>query len=192
MKRLSFVLLFVLVFPLLIAVPVSAAPPVFESGGFTEDSAVFDVSPCDFEVRNYEVASYRQTSYFDNEGNLVRVRLHLSGTDRVYNAENPEFFLTGSYVGNGEVDLETGEIVFATALPWHITAPGYGTVLVRAGRWLRYPDSQFAGRDSFVIASDIAQLCEALGGAPAVASQAAVGAVEPPVQIFLPTVISGQ
>ena len=192
MRRLSFVLLLVLVFPLLVAVPVSAAPPVFESGSFAEDSAVFDVSPCDFEVRDYEVANIRQTSYFDNEGNLVRVKMHLSGTDRVYNAENPEFFLTGSFAGSGEVDLETGELVFVSSIPWQITAPGYGTVLVRAGRWLHFPDDQVAGRNSFVIASDIAQLCEALGGAPAMASQAAVDAVDPQVQIFLPTVIGGQ
>lgn len=188
MKRRSYVLLLVLVFPLLFAAPVFAAPPVIEYGGFEEDSAVFDISPCDFEVRNYEVVSFRMTSFFDTQGDLLRIKMHISGTDYIYNPAYPDAGLSGSFSGNAEVDLATGELVWASGVPWHITAPGYGTVLVRAGRWSVYPDGQLAGKNSFVIESDIAQLCAALSGAPGAVTNVSAAASEPQTFLYLPTV----
>jgi hypothetical protein len=43
--------------------------------------------------------------------------------------------------------------------PYKITAPGYGTVLVRAGRWVSYPDGHVAGKDSYVDPKDVEEFC---------------------------------
>jgi hypothetical protein len=57
--------------------------------------------------------------------------------------------------------MVTGEL-FETGVPYHITVPGYGTVLVRAGRW--FGDGHLAGKDSLDDPQDVAQLCALLAG----------------------------
>jgi hypothetical protein len=162
MKR-TFVIPLVLVFALLFVVPVSAAPPVIVTGQIDENYPPFDPSPCaDFLVMDHEVATYRQISYFDNQGNLLRITMHVQGVDSFYNPANPDKVLSGSFSGTLEVDLNTGELVLASGLAVHITAPGYGMVLQRAGRWLRYPNSQLGGKDSLLVPTDIAQFCSLL------------------------------
>lgn len=163
--KLTFVLPIVLVLALLYVVPVSAAAPIIQTGEFEDNSAAFDPSPCPgFVVMNHEVGTYHQTSYFDHDGNLVRIKIHFKGTDHFYNPANPEKVLTGSFSGTAEVDLNTGELVFASGLPIHITEPRYGTVLQRAGRWLRYPNIQLGGKNSLLVPSDVEQFCALLAG----------------------------
>ena len=48
--------------------------------------------------------------------------------------------------------------------PYKITAPGYGTVLVLAGKWVTYPDGHIAGKDSSVDPKDVGQFCSILAG----------------------------
>jgi hypothetical protein len=48
--------------------------------------------------------------------------------------------------------------------PYKITAPGYGTVLVLAGKWVTYPDGHIAGKDSLVDPKDVGQFCSILAG----------------------------
>lgn len=163
MKRVL-ILPLVLVLALLIAVPVSAGPPVIETGEFDIDFVPFDPSPCPgIEIHDPEVATYRMTSFFDNQGNLVRVRTHYIGVDHLYNPLNPDVVLTGSFSGSQEFDLRTGE-ESVSGLPFHITVPGYGTVLVRAGRWSVYPSGHLAGKDSLFDPEDMEQLCSLLAG----------------------------
>jgi hypothetical protein len=47
--------------------------------------------------------------------------------------------------------------------PYKITAPGYGTVLVRAGLVIS-PNGHVAGKDSFVDPKDVGQFCSILAG----------------------------
>ena len=88
----------------------------------------------------------------------------LVGTDTYHNPENPGVELSGHFSATTEVDLQTGEYINASGIPVHITVPGYGTVLVRAGLSSRYPNSHFAGKDSFDDPKDIAAFCSLLAG----------------------------
>jgi hypothetical protein len=47
--------------------------------------------------------------------------------------------------------------------PYKITAPGYGTVLVRAGLVIS-PNGHVAGKDSFVDPKDLNQFCSIMSG----------------------------
>lgn len=152
----------VLVVVLLVAAPVSAAPPVVETFEFEWDYVPFDRSPCPgIEIRDHEVGTYRVTSYSDNQGNVVRTQIQIAGTASLYNPANPEVVLSGSFVHNIFIDLRTAE-VFHFGAPYHITAPGYGTVLVAAGRW--FTDGRMVGKHSITSATDMEQLCSLLAG----------------------------
>ena len=121
----SFALLMALAFVLLLAVPVSATPPVV------------------------------------GEGNLVRTQIHAVGTDNLYNPLNPDVVLSGHFVHHFQIDERTGEQT-DFGIPYHITFPGYGTVLVEAGRW--FPDGRRVGKQSLSDPKDMEQFCSLLAG----------------------------
>lgn len=161
--KLAFALPLTLVLALLVVVPAAAAPPVISSGTFENDYLAFDPSPCPgFDVWNHEVGTYHEIDYYDNQGNLVRVRIHFKGSDYFYNPANPDKVLSGAFSGVTEVDLNTGEFVLSSGLTIHITEPGYGTVMQRVGRWTRYPDAQLGGKNSLLVPSDVEQFCALL------------------------------
>jgi hypothetical protein len=154
-----------LVFALLVAVPAFAAPPVIETGSFDDDYMPPDYQVCPgIEVWDHEVLTFRQTTYFDKEGNVESIKIHFVGTDTYHNPANPGVELSGHFSATTEVDLQTGEFINLSGIPVHITVPGHGTVLVRAGLWSRYPNSHFAGKDSFEDPEDIAVFCSLLAG----------------------------
>jgi hypothetical protein len=114
------------------------------------------------ETRSFTI---RLTSYFDNQGNVRRIQGHADGIDNYYNPDNPGVVLSGHFVANFEVDLQTGEFLSVTGVPYKITAPGYGTVFVRAGRWgVGFPDGHVSGKDSLVDPKDVEQFCSILAG----------------------------
>lgn len=156
------VLALALVFALLIAVPASAAPPVVETGGMDMDYVAFDPSPCPgIEIRDHEVLTYRMTFFSDNQGNPVRTQIHIEGTDKFYNPANPDVVLSGHFVANFDINELTGE-QSEHGVPYHITVPGYGTVLLRAGLWDF--DGHTAGKDSLLDPQDMEQFCSLLAG----------------------------
>jgi hypothetical protein len=107
----------------------------------------------------------RLTLQYDNMGNLKRIHAHVDGVDNFYNFDKPGVVLSGHFVGNFEVDPKTWELLSATGVPYHITAPGYGTVLVGAGRWeVTYPDGHVAGKDSNIDPKDVEQFCSIMAG----------------------------
>jgi hypothetical protein len=127
---LSFVLMLVL------AIPVSAAPPVVYTGE-GEDTYIlvneYGERPCpDFDVYNHVVYSWRSTEYYDNDGNLLRVISHGAGMDNLYNLNNPDVVLSGPYSAVEIYDARTGDWSFPGTY-WSITVPGYGTVFKEAG-----------------------------------------------------------
>jgi hypothetical protein len=163
----AFALPLALVFVLLLVIPVSATAPVIETGTFGgEPYMLFDKTwPCPgIEIWNDESGTYRQTAYLDNEGNVLRIQIHFLGFDNLYNPANPDVVLTGKFSATADVDLNTGQLVFVSGIPAHITYPGYGTVEVRAGRWLAYPIGHVAGKDSLIDPKDMAQFCPLLAG----------------------------
>ena len=115
------------------------------------------------EVWDHEVLTYRQTAYFDNEGNLKSVKIHFLGMDNYYNPENPGVVLSGSFSLTTEIDLQTGEFI-NTRGAGQVTIPGYGTAMVLAGLWSQYPDGHVAGKYSLEDPDDIAAFCSYLAG----------------------------
>jgi hypothetical protein len=158
----SFALLLATALVLLLAVPVSATPPVVQTGSGDIDYVAFDSEPCPgIVIRDHEVYTYTITSFFDNQGNLVRTQIHAIGTDNLYNPLNPDVVLSGHFVHNFLIDERTGEQT-DFGVPYHITVPGYGTVLVEAGRW--FPDGRSVGKHSFGDPKDLEQFCSLLAG----------------------------
>jgi len=147
----------------IIAISVSAAPPVVENGGADIDYEVTDSVCPGIIVNNHEVFTYRQITWYDNLDNPVKIETHFSGTDNFYNPANPGVVLSGHFTGNYRYNVVTGEEA-TTGVPWHITVPGYGTVRVRAGRWSGAEGLHLAGKDSFVSAIDTEQFCSCLAG----------------------------
>jgi len=150
---------------LLVAVPVSADRPDVDTNEYNTDWAM-DPSTCPgIEVRDHEVFSDRITYYYDSEGELTRIGVHAEGTDNFYNPLHPDVVLIGHFVVNVQLTAPTWE-GYMTGAPYHITVPGYGTVLVRTGRWLasQYPYGHIAGKDSLDSPQDMEQFCSYLAG----------------------------
>lgn len=155
-----------IVLVLLLVVPASAEPPVIVTGEAVEDFPPYVPSPCPgFEVWDREVYTFRQTSFFDNDGNLLRIETHYIGTDNFYNPANPGVELSGHFSGTLEYDARTGEMT-ARGLAVNITVPGYGVVLMRSGLWASFPnpDIHVAGKDSLEDPKDMEQFCSLLAG----------------------------
>ncbi|HEU5088020.1 MAG TPA: hypothetical protein VFT99_11260 [Roseiflexaceae bacterium] len=169
MKR-FLALLLALVFALVLAVPVFAAPPVHESGTFDFDNPADDLAALclpdiNVRIRDHEFGTYQVTYYFDNQGNITRAQAHIEGYDNFYNEDDPSIVLSGHFILNTNYDLDTWEFVNARGVPYHITAPGRGTVLVRAGKWTKpYPDGQIAGKNSTVDPKDVKEFCSLIAG----------------------------
>jgi hypothetical protein len=162
-KTARIAVLLALALMLLAAVPVSAAPPVV----VTEEAEInypLTHQPCPgFQVWDHEFYTLVTTSYYDGEGVLRRQNLHASGIDNFYNPDNPDRVLSGRFFANGKYDERTGEW-YIVGVPFHITVPGYGTVLVRAGRWSGFEEDHLAGKDSFLSPKDMEQFCSYLAG----------------------------
>jgi hypothetical protein len=162
MKRILAISL-ALIISLLVAIPVVAAPPVVYTGGDDVDYEVTDSVCPGIVVRNHEVFTYRMMVWYDNNGNTLKIESHFSGIDTFYNPANPDVVLSGNFTGVYHYDARTGK-EFTTGVPWHITAPGYGTIRLRAGRWSGLEVVHLSGKDSFLSPTDSAQFCSCLSG----------------------------
>lgn len=143
----------------MVATPAAAVAPVVENGEFTINYKI-DQQPCPgIEVWDNESVTYTLKTFFDNKGNPVRMQIHATGTDNFYNPMRPGVVLSGHFVHNFWQDMRTGTWT-ENGVPYHITVPGYGTVLVEAGRW--FADGRIVGKHSFSDASDMTQFCALL------------------------------
>ncbi len=115
-------------------------------------------------VWDYETGTYRQTSYFDNQGNLTEIKFFFAGVDNLYNPKNPGVVLSGNFNVTGQVDLQTGEFINGSGIDAHITVPGYGRVVFLTGHWVRYPTIHLGGIDSFQNPEDMAVFCSFMAG----------------------------
>ena len=128
--RIAVVLPFALALALVFAVPVSAAPPVVETGEI-EEQWVSELCP-ELTVINHAIWTYRETKYYDNDGNLTRHYTHWAGFDEFWNIENPDFVLKGTYSMHWTFDASKGEEKVTGSI-YSITLPGSGKVLKGAG-----------------------------------------------------------
>jgi hypothetical protein len=161
MKRI-FVLLLVLMITLLVAIPVYAAPPEIITGGYVDDYVSPTIICPGIEVRNHEVITYRLMLFFDEAGTWFKAESHFMGTDNYYTPSNPDLVLSGSFTAMYHWDARTG-LESWTGVPYHITVPGLGTVMVRAGRFTGSQD-HLAGKDSLLSPKDLEQFCSCLAG----------------------------
>ncbi len=134
MKILNVVAL-VLLLLLASTVPAFAVPPDTVEMAWTEEYELFSCG--DFDVWLYNTNDARITTHFDRDGNPLRVQIHQSGIDRVYNLDHPEKYLEGRLNFNIQMDATT-PVEFtnfsASGLNWQIIVPGYGRVFFGAGR----------------------------------------------------------
>lgn len=108
-----------------------------------------------------EVGTWHETSFYDNQGNLVRFRGHYSGTDNLYNPENPDVVLSGPFSVHVESDPRTGEeSIFGVA--FNITVPGYGAVFHESGR--TFPSGRTVGKHTTFNPEALAEFCAMLAG----------------------------
>ncbi len=114
-------------------------------------------------IMDHEVFTTKGMLMYDNQGNLVKVRVSVQGEDSLYNADNPSFVLSGKWAGtqllNPDTFPESIDVIRQTGLAWHLTFPGDGAVLMASGLWAGFPNVHLAGKDSFVDPKDLAQFC---------------------------------
>jgi len=139
MKR-TILLLIVVVFAFISVVTTFAAPPERETFDFDFVYPMIDcglASVGDFWIFNNEVGSGRIKYYYDKEGNLIKEKGHVNGTDHLFAEGYPETVVDGNYVSNWTtyVDSASGDYTFSheTGLDWHILLPGYGNIIHFSG-----------------------------------------------------------
>jgi hypothetical protein len=123
-----------LVFVLLAAVPIYAAPPVIESGRFdvvSDDEFTCPGSP-GFGVSDHMVGLWRTTTFYDREGHQIEQFNHYVGIDNLFNPANPSVVLSGNFSSHDNYNLVTGEYTWEGS-SWAIKIPGYGMVIKQAG-----------------------------------------------------------
>jgi hypothetical protein len=147
-----------LVFVLLAAVPIQAAPPVVETGELNLEVPAYECPG--FDVYDHVVGTLRTTSFYDNDDTLLKVTLKAVGTDNLYNYDNPTGrVLTGHFTSvdtfNGKGDRISTNGTFLS-----ITIPPGGKVVQISGR-VDYVRGTFAGVDT-ASSEAWALICEAL------------------------------
>lgn len=161
--KFAVVLPLALVLALLVAVPVSADKPVVTTGTWVEDWIVTDPAPCpDFDVWDHEVGVFRETRYFDKQGNLLRTHYHWSGTDTVYTLDFPGIEFTGRFSTSYWYDEYTGEETYS-GQAWNITAPGYGVILKEVGHY-DTATGKLVGQHDFSDPEALARFCTIMRG----------------------------
>jgi hypothetical protein len=166
-QRFTRMLILGLVF-LLALIPVntvSAERPVVYSGS-ADENFMLDPQLCPgIEVWDHEVFTFRWTEHYDKQGNITSISNFVTGVDNIYNPENPDVVLSGKFTATFDVDDPQTMEAKLRGLPFHITVPGYGEVMLRAGLWATYyPDMHLAGHDSFTDPKDLAAFCSILAG----------------------------
>jgi hypothetical protein len=158
----TIVLPLALVLALLLAVPVYADKPIVTTGDWDITWLVTDPPPCPgIDVWDRSVTTYRETSFFDNQDNLLRKETHMQGTDTLFSPQNPGVELTGPFSTISRYDALTGE-EHLNGTGWHINVPGRGVVFLAAGHM--FPDGRFVGRSSWLEPDGWAEVCALLRG----------------------------
>lgn len=140
MKKLT-ILLAVLLLTLMAAIPVYAAPPVVETGDIDKEEPLLNCG--DFAVVDHVLGTYRKTSFYDNQGTLLKIVTISNGTDNLYNPDNPSVVLIGHFTSVDTENYITGEWTSSGSF-FSVNIPDYGKVLKGAGRYKASTD-RFVG-----------------------------------------------
>lgn len=126
---------FLTVFLLSAATVALAAKPVKQTF-FFPDSPFF-IGECDeFDIINVSDLEIIVTTFFNNDGDVVRERAMFKVRNSVYfNSANPDISLDG---GPGEVEIDHFNAMNNTlsfkGAPFKVTVPGAGVIFLEAGR----------------------------------------------------------
>ncbi len=139
----------------------------FSETFYSDDN--FPVVGCgDYQVWTAGTVRVTETTFFDRDGNPVRLRVSMHITDAIYyNSEYPDIYIQQGASGTGEniqgqINLVTGEQQW-TGVPLRITLKGIGPLFIDVGR--HYWDGEswaISGTTIFPEAGTGSALCEAL------------------------------
>jgi hypothetical protein len=131
-KRLNFILASTFVCTCLLVSSVRADTPVIELSAVTVENEI--VANCgDFLIIANGTGTNRLTTYFDNNGNPIRVHLQGRYNGTMTNSITGYSLADAPSVANIFVDLVTGTQANIGAF-FTVTAPGEGVILFYAGR----------------------------------------------------------
>jgi hypothetical protein len=141
----------------------AAVEPITEDISFSDTAVLADV--CSFPITIEATATGTQTSFFDQDGNLTRVQIHIVEQD-VFTA-NGRTLVGLPYTFNIRVlfDPDTGEVthVFASGLASRVPLPG-GDFFLTAGRldFAAHPGTTFVLQPDVGAQGNLAGFCAAL------------------------------
>jgi hypothetical protein len=160
--RKFFRLIFGVMLILLALMPVGTAaaePPVIVPGLIYDQTGPFEFKVCPgLDIWYRETLTYSDKLFFDNDGNLTRVKEHFIGTDTFYLPEKPDFVVIANGNAMFEYDVAAGEYK-ASGVALRLTVPGEGTVLMLTGFWTSYPSAHLGGLDFTQRPDDVKAFC---------------------------------
>ena len=147
----------------LLAIPHSAfaMKPLVEIFTFPEPAAFVEFCG-DFLVLSDAMTTQRQTTYFDKDGNIVRVQHHFDFDDNFYNSEIPDGLrIPGHAVIN--LSFRNDGTIHQTGVVFHVEVPDLGTIYLATGLIVVDEDGNatFMGRWDFF--GDVTPLCDYFG-----------------------------
>jgi hypothetical protein len=158
---------------LALAGPASAIPPTSEELD-PDMGDVLLVENCvvggeTFDIRDDFEGHTTATTFYDRNGDPVRIRFFSEYVDRFYNSVTGKEYTATTATTIDFVDPETGQLE-AHGLIYHLTVPGAGVVLLDAGTLIRTAEGElvFESGQHQIVGSepDTEKFCEALAGEP--------------------------
>ena len=122
-----------------------------------------------FDIRDDFVLEGTATTFYDSNGEPVRIRFHFTAVDRFYNSDTGKEYTATTANTIDFVDLQSGQLD-AMGLEYHLTVPGVGVVILDAGKLIF--DAQgnvvFESGQHQILGSetDTDKFCQVLAGSP--------------------------
>ena len=122
-----------------------------------------------FDIRDDFEGHTTATTFYDRNGDVVRIRFFSEYVDRFYNSETGKEYTATTATTIDFEDPETGQLE-AHGLIYHLTLPGVGVVILDAGTLIFNADGEvvFESGKHQIFGSnpDTEKFCEALAGEP--------------------------
>jgi hypothetical protein len=138
----------------------SAAEPETET---THKEGTAVIANCGgFKVLDDFVEDGRMTTFFDSAGNPDYARVYVQIRDFFYNSKTGEGFAETNTIST-VIDLQSGAEE-TVGLPYHVTVPGEGVVLLDAGKVIFNAEGEvvFEAGLHQVLSGDTEKFCDAL------------------------------
>jgi len=124
--------LLVLLLTFVLAMPANAVPPVGNSGDLDYDFPMFTCEEFGFDVYDTGTRHFSEKSYFDQDGNLVKIHGHASGIDTLHREGDYTRVLSSPYSEVYDWDAVAMEMKYSGVI-FNIHLPEGRIVLKEAG-----------------------------------------------------------